>query len=306
MALNINKTEKINFTNLDKMLWPDIGVKKIDYFQILAQLSPYIIPHTSDRILTIIRYPNNIHNESFYQKRIPAYAPKWIDRLSYGNSEYINLNKLSTLLWLANSSALEFHVGFNKLNENLISYLVFDLDPSEGQCFEQVAEAALTINEELNKLNLVCHAKTSGASGLQLYIPIKKIYTYEQGRQFNTFFAQYFSEKYPKLITIERSVKKRGALLYFDYLQMWKGKTIISVYSPRAVKSGAVSTPITWEELDKGNVPSDYHLLNIFDRIKSKGDLFKSFLDQKRVYQDLEFIVKHLKSKHYSFLNKTP
>lgn len=286
----------IKITNAEKLLWPDIGIRKIDYIKVLLQLSPYILPHTSDRALSVIRYPDGIHKSFFYQKKVPSHTPEWIERVKKNQDEdYINLNKLETLIWFGNGAALEFHVGFNRFSENIISYLVFDLDPSEGQVFEQVVEVAFIIHEELKKLDLKSIIKTSGASGLQIFIPIEKKYSYEEGRIFNQFFATYFSTKYPRQITIERNVKKRGALLYFDYLQMWKGKTIISVYSPRGVKSGAVSTPITWEELNKGIKPSDFNLLNIIDRIREKGDLFDVFSNNKsEEKQNLDFIAQYI------------
>jgi len=290
----IDTERKINITNPNKLLWPELGITKIIYAKILTELSPFLLPYTSDRILTVIRYPDNIHHESFYQKRRPVYAPSWIDQIGYKGSSYINLNKLETLLWLGNSGALEFHVGFSLFMEDQLNGLVFDLDPSEGQNFDQVIEAALVIHEELKKLNLTCYVKTSGASGLQLYLPINQVCSYEQGRQLNTFFAKYFSEKYPNIITIERSVKKRGALLYFDYLQMWKGKTIISAYSPRAVESGAISTPVTWKELEHGIKPSDFNLNNIIKRLKEKGDLFNPLLNSEISGQDIGFIMQHL------------
>ncbi|PKM93244.1 MAG: DNA polymerase domain-containing protein [Firmicutes bacterium HGW-Firmicutes-1] len=285
----------IKLTNTQKLLWPEIGIRKIDYINVLIQLSPYILAHTSDRMLSVIRYPEGIHNPFFYQKRVPEHTPEWIDCIKKDQDNYMNLNKQATLIWLGNSATLEFHIGFHKANESTISYLVFDLDPSEGQIFEQVVEVAFIIYEELIKLHLESFIKTSGASGLQIYVPIEKKYSYEEGRALNQFFAMYFSSKYPRQITIERNVKKRGSLLYFDYLQMWKGKTIISVYSPRAVKSGAVSTPITWEELEKGIQPGDFNLTNIMDRIKEKGDLFNVFLNEKSgKKQNLDFIVQHL------------
>ncbi|PKM49470.1 MAG: DNA polymerase domain-containing protein [Firmicutes bacterium HGW-Firmicutes-7] len=285
----------IKITNAQKLLWPDIGIKKIDYIKILIQLSPYLLPHTSDRFLSVIRYPDGIYKPFFYQKKSPTHTPEWIDKITKGQHNYINLNKLSTLVWLGNAAALEFHVGFNKTNENTISYLVFDLDPSEGQVFDQVVEVALLIYEELKKLGLLSYIKTSGASGLQIYIPIEEKYTYDEGRTLNQFFAMYFSSKYPHQITIERNIKKRDMRLYFDYLQMWKGKTMISAYSPRAVKSGAISTPVTWEELKMGMQPSDFNLMNMIDRIKKKGDLFDVFLyNMVKNKQNLDFIIQHI------------
>lgn len=283
----------IKISNPEKILWPDLGIRKVDYIRTLIELSPYFIPHARNRILMLIRYPNGVDQPSFYQKKAAEHTPEWIESIKKEDESYILLNNRATLIWLGNSAALEFHTGFNTLPEDFISSLVFDLDPSEGQEFDQVVETALTIHQELEALHIKSYIKTSGATGLQIYIPVEQKYTYEDGRRLNEFFAQYFSKKYPKLMTIERSVKKRGGLLYFDYLQMWKGKTIICVYSPRAVKSGAVSTPVTWAELEQGLKPSDFNLLNIMERLKEKGDLFQDLL-VKSGQQNLDFIAKQV------------
>lgn len=282
----------IKITNPEKVLWPDMGIRKIDYLKILIELSPYLLTYTTDHLLMLIRFPGGVTQPSFYQKKAAAHTPEWVDIIDHDSDQTINLNSRATLAWLGNSAALEFHTAFSSENDLFIPNLVFDLDPSEGQEFHQVLEVALIIHEELEALHIKSYAKTSGATGLQIYIPVEKKYSYEEGRRLNDFFGQYFAKKYPSLMTIERSVKKRGQLLYFDYLQMAKGKTIISVYSPRAVSSAAVSTPVTWEELEKGFKPSDFNLFNIMDRIKEKGDLFE-VLFKKEYQQNLDFILKH-------------
>ncbi len=285
---------KIKISNPNKILWTKLEITKIDYIDILIKLSPFLLPYTTNRLLTTIRYPDNIENKSFFQKKLPESSPEWIDTIDRKEDSYINLNKLQTLIWLGNLASLEFHTSFNRVEDNFVSYLVFDLDPSDGQDFDFVIEVALIIYKELNKLNINSYIKTSGATGLQIFIPIEPKYSYEEARKINEFFGMYFSKKYPHLITIERSVKKRGHLLYFDYLQMWKGKSIISVYSPRAVKSGAVSTPITWDELKKGVKPEDFNLKNIISRLNKKGDLFDVFLLNKE-RQNLDYIFKIIK-----------
>jgi len=266
--------KKINISNQDKLLYKDIGIRKIDYIVAMIELAPYILPHTTDKALTAIRYPNGVDQPFFYQKRPPKNTPEWVDIITQGEDTFINLNSLPTLVWLANLAVIEFHTPFCKYNETVLSALVFDLDPSKGQSFEQAAECALRVYETLKKLDIKCVAKTSGASGLQIYIPIRK-YTFEQGCKINSFFANYFTEKFPKLMTMQRQIKKRGGKLYFDYLQMNKGKNIISVYSPRAVSCGAVSVPISWSELKAGISPCDYNLKNVARRLEKKGDMFK-------------------------------
>jgi len=287
----------IRITNPEKILWPELELRKIDYIALLNDIAAYLLPHTKDRLLTTIRYPDGVGGKSFYQKNIPNYAPDWVDTAKWKTTKYILLNKRATLIWLGNQAALEFHTSFNQYQTELYpSFLVFDLDPSKGQSFEEVVEAALLINETLQSLKIKSWVKTSGATGLQLYIPIGKQYTYETAKRINQFFSEYFSQKYANRITIERMVNKRGKKLYFDYLQMWHGKTITSVYSPRATKHGTVSIPVEWSELKKGIKPEDFHLLNVKDRLQEKGDLFAPLLSMENK-QDLHMILDYLSAK---------
>ncbi|MDD5018042.1 MAG: DNA polymerase domain-containing protein, partial [Eubacteriales bacterium] len=268
--------KKVDISHPDKLLWPDIGVRKIDYIKALVALAPYLLPHTTGRALTALRYPDGIEEPFFYQKRPPKGIPEWVDILTEGGEPFVNLNSMATLVWLGNLAALEFHTPFCGA-DGMLRALVFDLDPSEGQTFGDAAACALRVNETLKELGIECFAKTSGASGIQVYIPAR-IMTFEQGRIINAFFGRYFAEKFPGMMTIERQVKKRGMKLYFDFLQMAPGKSIVSVYSPRAVKCGAVSMPVTWDELKNGVSPCDFHLLNAAQRLEHMGDLFAPML----------------------------
>ncbi|UWG96123.1 non-homologous end-joining DNA ligase [Dehalobacter sp. DCM] len=286
--------KKVPITNPEKLLWPNLGIRKIDYLRILLELGPYLLPYTQDRLLTAIRYPNGYQGKSFFQKNIPAHSPSWIPTHLWHDNQYIIIRDNAVLAWLGNQAALEFHIPFNSYTQaDFPSSLVFDLDPSEGQTFDDVTEVALIIFNDLNTLNINSFVKTSGASGLQLYIPVGGKYDYNTARKINEFFAHYFGQKYPEKITIERSVGKRGRKLYFDYLQMWQGKTIICPYSPRATEYASVAAPLEWNELKKGIHPKDITLLNIGTRLKSKGDLFAPLLNGGK-NTDLDFILKHL------------
>lgn len=262
----------IRITHPDKVLWPDIGLTKWDYILHLTRLAPHLIRHARNRLLTTIRFPEGLGGSSFYQKNIPSYAPEWVDRTVWKNTRHILLNRPETLVWLANQSCLEFHVSFSFCHEDRLHALVFDLDPNQCE-FSRVAEAALIIREELQSLALKSYVKTSGATGLQLFIPIAPC-PYEEARKVNRFFAEYFQSKYPQLFTLERMVRKRGKQVYFDYLQMWRGKSLICAYSPRARPGAPVSAPLNWPELDKGIDPEQFHLNNIHDRLEKMGDLF--------------------------------
>lgn len=280
----------INVTNPEKLLWPEVGIRKIDFIEKMIELAPFIIRHAKDMLLTTIRYPDGVNGKSFFQKSIPEYAPEWVETAVSNETEYILLNSVPTLVWLATQAALEFHTSFNShLREDYPFYLVFDLDPSKGQNFEDVTECAGIIHETLESLSIKSFAKTSGATGLQIYIPTGSKYDYEKARKINEFFGAYFSQKYPEQFTIERIVNKRGKKLYFDYLQMWYGKTITTVYSPRATPTATVSMPIEWSELGKIK-PGDFTLLNAKKRLDEKGDLFKNIFEESQ-NQDLDSIL---------------
>lgn len=281
----------VSISNPDKVLYPDTGMTKAGYINALVSLAPFLLPHTTGQPLTAIRYPHGVGDEFFYQKRPPKGTPDWVSiTTDDSGEEFINLDSLKTLMWLGNSAALEFHVPFST-PDGMLTALVFDLDPSEGQTFEEVTDCALSVHETLKELGISCYAKTSGASGLQIYIPTRRM-TFEEGRKINLFFGQYFHAKHPDTVTIERLVKNRGRKLYFDYLQMGHGKSIISVYSPRAVPCGAVSMPVTWEELEKGIKPCDFTLGNAAQRLAKTGDLFAPMLSEGKPVPALEEILK--------------
>lgn len=286
--------KKIKFSNLEKMLWPEAGIRKIDYLSRMIELAPYLLPHSKNRLLTSIRYPNGIHGESFFQKNAPEYMPEWIRTYSWNEVSYIILDSLPALAWLVNLAALEFHTSFNTWQkENYPTSIVFDLDPSKGQKFEDVVEVALLIKETLDALSIRSCIKTSGATGLQIYIPVGGRYDYNTARGINEFFGKYFSQKYPRKITIERMVDKRGTKLYFDYLQMWQGKSMTSVYSPRVTETANVSMPVEWVELKTGIKPEDFTLNNALLRIKKKGDLFAPLLDSTQ-QESLDALLTHV------------
>ena len=297
--LNI-EGRKVKLSNPEKLLWPEEGIRKTDYLARMIELAPFIIPHAENRLLTTIRYPDGIHGESFFSKNLPEYAPEWINRTIWNDTEYAILDSIPTLAWFVNMAALEFHTSFNNYDkEDYPTSLVFDLDPSEGQTFDDVLEAALLIKEVLDSLSVTAYIKTSGATGMQIYIPTGGKYDYTVARKINEFFGSYFAQKYPDKFTIERTVEKRGRKLYFDYLQMWKGKTITMVYSPRAKEKATVSMPVTWDEVEKGIKPEDFTLNNALERLKKTGDLFQPLLRAKEPEKSLEEIVKHLLDSEY-------
>jgi len=288
---------KLRITNPKKFLWPEDQITKLDYIHYLIAVAPVILPYLRDRLLTTIRYPDGIHGKSFYQKNRPEHAPEWIETQYWRETNYILPNNLETLIWLGNQACLELHVSFNKYQrERFPTELVFDLDPTDVENYELVLEVAGKIKEVLDSLGLFSQAKTSGASGLQIYIPITEHYTYDQTRKLNKFIAEYIASKNPQQVTLERLVKNRGTKLYFDYLQHWEGRTLPAPYSTRARKGGTVSTPVTWDEVKSGFRPTDFTILNILERIKNKGDLFSSITTEKKE-QSLDELLAFLEQK---------
>ncbi|MBP1933402.1 non-homologous end-joining DNA ligase [Ammoniphilus resinae] len=288
---------KLRITNPAKLLWPEDAITKLDYIHYLIAVAPVMLPYLHDRLLTTIRYPDGIHGKSFYQKNRPEHAPEWIESCYWRETNYVLANKLETLIWLGNQACLELHVSFNKYQrEQFPTELVFDLDPTDVENYELVLEVASKIKEVLDSLGLFSQAKTSGASGLQIYIPIVERYTYDQTRKLNKFIAEYIVGKNPQQVTLERLVKNRGTKLYFDYIQHGEGRTLPAPYSTRARGGGTVSTPVTWEEVQSGFHPTDFTIRNIMERIKSIGDLFASITTEKKE-QSLDEILAFLKQK---------
>jgi bifunctional non-homologous end joining protein LigD len=270
-VLNIDGNE-LSVSNPDKLLWPDAGITKLIYIQKLIALSPYLLPYCRNRYLTVIRYPNGVGGKFFYQKNAPHPLPAFVTTAYKEGVDYVHLNSLSTLLWLANLAALEFHPSFEYIGGEEPAEWVLDIDPStENE--PRLMEAVAYIGEALTELGIQSVPKTSGATGVQIYIPVRRGYTFAELRSVGKFLSRFLTEKYSKLFTIERFIKDRGDKIYIDYVQHWAGKSLSAPYTPRAKKVATVSTPLTWDEVRRGVSPKQFTLLNIEQRLLEKGDL---------------------------------
>ncbi|TCM96865.1 bifunctional non-homologous end joining protein LigD [Paenibacillus sp. BK033] len=275
--------KRIEITHPDRIIWKAQGISKLDYIHYLVSVSPYMIQHAKNRLLMVWLYPHGITGKKIEKRSVPASAPEWVSQVFYKSKERILLNDTSTLVWAANYGAVEFHVPFDRYDKtDYPMEMVFDLDPPDDKSFHRVIEVALMLKELLQSLGLSSVPRTSGSSGLQVFVPIEPVYTFEQTRKITAFIANYFREQMPERITLERVVSKRGDKLYFDYLQLWRGRTMPVVYSPRAKPNATVAAPLTWSELAEGVQPTDFTMLNIAGRISEKGDLFQPLTTEKQ------------------------
>ncbi|MBM7565124.1 non-homologous end-joining DNA ligase [Paenibacillus sacheonensis] len=265
--------QELTVSNPEKLLFPEMGITKAIFLQRLAALSPWLLKHCQDRLLTTIRYPDGVNGKSFYQKNCPTPAPDFVETVSSESIDYVKLSSLPVLLWLGNLACLEYHASFDRISDPAYpTEWVIDLDPSlEDE--PRIMEAALLTGDLLRSLGIASTPKTSGATGVQIIVPLVKDLTFDELRRIGEFVGTYLADKHPKLFTIERLKKNRGDLIYVDYLQHYQGKTIIAPYSPRARAGASVSTPLHWNEVRRGAAITDYHLLNIEERLLREGDL---------------------------------
>jgi bifunctional non-homologous end joining protein LigD len=262
-------------------LWPELGINKLMYLQKLVVLSPYLLRYCHNRYLTTIRYPNGVHGKSFYQKNAPEHTPSFVQTAVKQGVEYIDLDSVSTLLWLGNLAALEFHPSFEYIGvEEEPAEWVLDIDPSEEN-EPRLMEAVAFIGEALKSLGILSVPKTSGATGVQIIIPITKGHTFAQLREMGHFLARYLVEKHPDLFTIERLIKNRGTKIYIDYVQHAAGKSLSAPYTPRAREFATVSTPLEWNEVEHNIDPKMFNLLTIEERLHKHGDLIAKVKKQE-------------------------
>lgn len=276
----------LKLSNLEKLFWKEEGITKGDLIEYYLSIAPYILPYLKDRPQTLVRFPNGISGLNFYQKDAPEGLPEWIKTVpifSESNQKEINYivcNDEAAMAYLINLGCIDFN-PWNSRTQHLDKpdWLLIDLDPSEKNTFDDVIETALATKEICDKIKANAFLKTSGSSGLHIYLPLEAKYSYEQAKDFAHLLMQKINEKLPKITTLERSLSKRQRdKIYLDYLQNRRGQTLASVYSVRPKPGAPVSTPLKWKELKFGLYPKDFNIYNTLKRIKSKGDFFEPVL----------------------------
>ncbi|QHA91523.1 hypothetical protein GNK04_08850 [Bacillus sp. N1-1] len=281
---------EVTITNAEKLLWK--GITKADYLNYLAKISPLMLPFLHNKPLTVIRYPDGIMGEAFYQRNCPEYAPDFIKTVEHHDNNYIICSDLPSLLWLGNQAAIEFHIPFSSYQSEKPSEIVFDLDPPSNEAFHLAVLAAEQIKDNLDRLHLTGFLKLSGNKGLQIHIPLPfDTFTYEQTKVFTAFMAKFLVETNPNLFTIERLKKNRNERLYIDYVQHASGKTIIAPYSPRGNAEGLVAAPIEWNELKDELTPTDFSMERVLKRKLTPFHDYEKARDQQPFKEILDWLL---------------
>ncbi len=284
----------LKLTNLEKVLYPEVGFTKAQVIDYYTRIAPAILPHTRDHPLTLKRYPNGVDAEFFYEKNCPKHRPPWVETAtvwSDGNNRdmyYCLAQDLPTLVWLGNLATLEFHTSLS-LADNLPQprTLVFDLDPGPPATIVECCRVGMMLRDLFAEHGLECCAKTSGSKGLQLYVPLNTKVTYVETKVVSKGLAQLFEESHPDLVVHKQLKELRTGRVLIDWSQNDQYKTTVNVYSLRARARPTVSTPVSWDEVAKCLKVGDPGLL-VFDsvqvlaRVAKQGDLFEPVIKKKQ------------------------
>ncbi|MBI5445825.1 MAG: DNA polymerase domain-containing protein [Deltaproteobacteria bacterium] len=275
----------VTLTNLEKPFWPELGLTKGDLLRYYARVAPVLVPHLAGRAMVMKRYPNGAAGPFFFMKRIPAYAPEWIETcaIAHASGNVIHfpvVNDAASLLWVVNLGCIDLNPWYARCDDvNRPDFLHFDLDPVPEASFEDVRETAFLVRELLGQLKMPSFAKTTGSKGIHVYVPIVRGPTQKQVWTLAKSIARLLAERHPKRVTAEYRIEKRPAgRVLVDYNQNAWGRTLASIYSVRPRPEATVSTPVTWKELEGGARLEDFHLRNVPERVEALGDLWAPLL----------------------------
>lgn len=286
--------KELRLSNLGKIYFPEAGHTKGDLLRYYDAVAPVLLPHLKDRAMVMKRFPNGIHGKMFFMKRTPDGAPEWVERcdIEHKSKSVIDFpmaQDLASLLWLVNLGCVDLNPWYGRCEDtDRPDFLHFDLDPVEPADFAKVRDTALVVKDALDRLKMRSYVKTTGSSGIHIYVPIvhgplqKQVWTFAKGLAFE------LARRHPSLITAEYRIKNRppGRVLV-DYNQNAWGRTLASVYSVRPKPRATVSAPVTWQEVEAGVDMDDFRLDTMPARLAEVGDLWAPLL-RKRGRVDLE------------------
>jgi bifunctional non-homologous end joining protein LigD len=271
-------------THLDKILWPGEHITKRDMLNYYLHAAEFILPYLKERPMSLNRFPDGINGPHFYQKDITGKAPDWT--LTYAhttakgeNHHYLVGGDISGLLWMAGQGCIEINPWLSRIGSPACpDHCVIDLDPEETNTFAQVIVVAKAVKEVTDALRIPAFLKTSGSTGMHIYIPIGNSYSFDQSQQLAKLIVSLVNAELPKSTTLERKTTSRNGRIYLDFLQNRPEATIAGVYSLRPKPGATVSMPLHWDELKGGLKMRDFNIFNAIDRIRETGDLFKGVL----------------------------
>jgi bifunctional non-homologous end joining protein LigD len=292
--------KQLKLSHLDKVLYPATGFTKQQVIDYYVRIAPAMLPHLAGRALTRKRYPNGVDAEFFYEKNAPKHRPDWVKTApiwSEGNHRtvhYILANDLPTLVWLANLAAIELHPSLALAKDiTRPTMMVFDLDPGPPANIVQCCQVGMWLRDIFEHFELQSFPKTSGSKGLQIYVPLNTPTKYEVTKTFAHALAQLLEQQHPKMVVSDMKKALRTGKVFVDWSQNDEHKTTVAVYSLRARERPTVSTPVTWEEVERTLQKKDANLL-VFEakqtvaRVEKMGDLFAPLLELKQRLPDLK------------------
>ena len=272
---------ELKFTNLSKIYWPESNVSKRDMINYYYQVAPYLLPYLKDRPQSLNRFPNGIKGKSFYQKDVTDKVPDWVEQFLYHSSDspddkhFMVPQSEADILLMANMGCIELHPWSSTVHTpDNPDWCIIDLDPGKNT-FDQVIEAARVTKDVLDEIGLKSYCKTSGSTGMHIYVPLGAQYTYEESKEFARAVVTVVNRRIPSFTSIERIVSNRGGKMYLDFLQNRPQATLAAPYSLRPKPGATVSMPLHWEEVKKGLTMKDFTIFNAVERLRSEGDIFK-------------------------------
>jgi len=287
---------ELRLSNLGKVFWPEEGYTKGDLIAYYYNIAGRILPYLADRPLTMKRMPDGIAGPFFYEKQAPSHTPDWMARCaveSQGSNgrwgpakheviNYLMVEDTAGLLFMANLGCVEFHPLHSRCGSiESPDYLFFDLDPFEPATFDDVLVVAGLVRIVCEQLGLKAYSKISGATGMQVYVPIVPGFTYSEVRDLVGKVGHLLRQADPNRVTMQWEVKRRTGKVFVDHNMNRVGANIAAVYSVRPEPGATVSTPVTWKEVEAGKIrPQDFTIATIWDRVKRGRDPFHSVLDE--------------------------
>jgi bifunctional non-homologous end joining protein LigD len=272
---------QVKLSNLDKVLYPEVGFTKRDVIEYFARIAPTVLPHLEGRALTLKRYPNGVQANYFYEKNAPSHRPEWVKTARVGDIDYVVVDDEATLVWLANLADLELHTSLALATDPERPTLVaFDLDPGPPATVVECCRVALLLRGMFEGLGLECFAKTSGSKGMQVYVPINGDATFAQTKSFAKAVAELLAREEPGLVVARQTKSARKGKVLVDWSQNDRIKTTVNAYSLRALERPTVSTPVTWDEVRAARTVEDltFEAGDVLRRVDEQGDLFAPVL----------------------------